>query len=137
MDGLETLWQLSELRDICALEVPDAITSVIELGPALSSPKRDEAEPVRLWKHAASPSQMAETSDSTGATPEEQRVQEAQAGVPWRTWGPCLSERQWRTVREDHTESGDARSRFTRDQARSRPYRRLEIRPTAEPASVG
>ena len=38
-------------------------------------------------------------------------------------WGPYLSERQWGTVREDYSESGDAWNHFTHDQARSRAYR--------------
>jgi hypothetical protein len=56
-------------------------------------------------------------------TAEERRLQEARAGVPWRTWGPYLSERQWGTVREDYSDSGDAWSYFSHDQARSRAYR--------------
>jgi hypothetical protein len=43
--------------------------------------------------------------------------------VPWRKWGPYLSERQWGTVREDYSENGDAWSYFSHDQARSRAYR--------------
>ena len=43
-------------------------------------------------------------------------------GVPWRLWGPYLSERQWGTVREDYSENGDAWDYFTHDQARSRAY---------------
>ncbi len=43
--------------------------------------------------------------------------------VPWRKWGPYLSERQWGTVREDYSESGDAWNYFSHDQARSRAYR--------------
>src|SRR5262245_69305 len=43
-------------------------------------------------------------------------------GVPWRMWGPYLSERQWGTVREDYSENGDAWSYFSHDQARSRAY---------------
>jgi len=38
-------------------------------------------------------------------------------------WGPYLSERQWGTVREDYSASGDAWNHFTHDQARSRAYR--------------
>ena len=45
------------------------------------------------------------------------------AEEPWRVWGPYLSERQWGTVREDYSESGDAWNHFTHDQARSRAYR--------------
>ena len=55
---------------------------------------------------------------------EQQRLDEADAGsVRWRRWGPYLSERQWGTVREDVSESGDAWSSFTHEQARSRAYR--------------
>jgi len=57
-------------------------------------------------------------------TAEEARLAEADAaGVPWRQWGPYLSERQWGTVREDYSTNGDAWSYFTHDQARSRAYR--------------
>jgi len=42
--------------------------------------------------------------------------------VPWKLWGPYLSERQWGTVREDYSENGDAWNYFTHDQARSRAY---------------
>jgi hypothetical protein len=54
---------------------------------------------------------------------EQQRLQEAKdKQVPWRMWGPYLSERQWGTVREDYSENGDAWNYFTHDQARSRAY---------------
>jgi hypothetical protein len=43
--------------------------------------------------------------------------------VPWKKWGPYLSERQWGTVREDYSENGNAWDYFTHDQARSRAYR--------------
>jgi hypothetical protein len=43
--------------------------------------------------------------------------------VPWKMWGPYLSERQWGTVREDYSESGTAWDYFSHDQARSRAYR--------------
>jgi hypothetical protein len=48
-------------------------------------------------------------------------VREAQ--VPWKKWGPYLSERQWGTVREDYSENGDAWNYFTHDQSRSRAYK--------------
>jgi hypothetical protein len=55
---------------------------------------------------------------------ERVRLDEARdRAVPWRRWGPYLSERQWGTVREDYSESGDAWSYFSHDQARSRAYR--------------
>src|SRR6201984_2151118 len=46
-----------------------------------------------------------------------------ETGVPWKKWGPYLSERQWGTVREDYSEGGDAWNYFSHDQARSRAYR--------------
>ena len=55
---------------------------------------------------------------------ENHRLEEARtAQVPWRKWGPYLSERQWGTVREDYSESGDAWNYFSHDQAHSRAYR--------------
>jgi hypothetical protein len=55
---------------------------------------------------------------------EQKRLNEArEAGIPWRKWGPYLSERQWGTVREDYSEDGDAWNYFSHDQARSRAYR--------------
>ena len=42
--------------------------------------------------------------------------------MPWRKWGPYLSERQCGTVREDYSENGDAWNYFSHDQARSRAY---------------
>ena len=44
-------------------------------------------------------------------------------GPAWKRWGPYLSERQWGTVREDYSDSGDAWNYFTHDHARSRAYR--------------
>jgi Glycosyl hydrolase family 63 C-terminal domain len=56
--------------------------------------------------------------------PEQKRLEEARdRKVPWRKWGPYLSERQWGTVREDYSQSGDAWNYFTHDQARSCAYR--------------
>jgi hypothetical protein len=59
-----------------------------------------------------------------GSTPEHKRLEQARIGsVPWKAWGPYLSERQWGTVREDYSQGGDAWNYFTHDQARSRAYR--------------
>ncbi|MBX3024112.1 glucosidase [bacterium] len=55
--------------------------------------------------------------------PERRRLAEARDGVPWRKWGPYLSERQWGTVREDYSDDGNAWAYFTHDQARARAYR--------------
>jgi mannosylglycerate hydrolase MGH1-like protein len=58
------------------------------------------------------------------ANAERNRLDEADThGVPWRRWGPYLSERQWGTVREDTSDGADTWSAFTHDQARSRAYR--------------
>ncbi len=55
---------------------------------------------------------------------EQKRLNDArQAGIPWKKWGPYLSERQWGTVREDYSQDGNAWDYFTHDQARSRAYR--------------
>ncbi len=57
-------------------------------------------------------------------TQEELRLQAArEQQIPWKKWGPYLSERQWGTVREDYSPGGDAWAYFTHDQARSRAYR--------------
>ena len=55
---------------------------------------------------------------------EQKRLNEArEAGIPWKKWGPYLSERQWGTVREDYSQDGNAWAYFTHDQSRSRAYR--------------
>jgi mannosylglycerate hydrolase MGH1-like protein len=61
------------------------------------------------------------TTQKDGA--EMKRLTEArELEIPWRKWGPYLSERQWGTVREDYSDTGDAWSYFSHDQARSRAY---------------
>ena len=55
---------------------------------------------------------------------EQLRLDEADTGgVPWRRWGPYLSERQWGTVREDYGSGDNTWSYFPHEQARSRAYR--------------
>jgi hypothetical protein len=55
---------------------------------------------------------------------EQQRLNDVRnKSVPWKKWGPYLSERQWGTVREDYSKDGDAWSFFPHDDARSRAYR--------------
>jgi hypothetical protein len=57
------------------------------------------------------------------SSPEIVRLKEARtAKIPWRKWGPYLSERQWGTVREDYSNDGNAWDYFSHDQARSRAY---------------
>ena len=63
---------------------------------------------------------------STPAKPtaEDLRLAEArEQKVPWRRWGPYVSERQWGTVREDYSPGGTAWEFVSHDQARSRAYR--------------
>jgi hypothetical protein len=55
---------------------------------------------------------------------EQKRLNDARdRGIPWKKWGPYLSERQWGTVREDYSQDGNAWDYFSHDQARSRAYR--------------
>jgi hypothetical protein len=57
-------------------------------------------------------------------THEQRRLNDArETGIPWKKWGPYLSERQWGTVREDYSQDGNAWDYFSHDQARSRAYR--------------
>ncbi|HWC20082.1 MAG TPA: hypothetical protein VG498_23915 [Terriglobales bacterium] len=57
-------------------------------------------------------------------TSEQRRLNQArETGVPWKKWGPYLSERQWGTVREDYSHDGNAWDHFSHDQSRSRAYR--------------
>jgi len=57
-------------------------------------------------------------------TNEQKRLNEArETGIPWKKWGPYLSERQWGTVREDYSHDGNAWDYFSHDHARSRAYR--------------
>jgi hypothetical protein len=59
---------------------------------------------------------------ASGTAGRRRLVEAREGGIPWRKWGPYLSERQWGTVREDYSENGDAWSYFSHDQARSRAY---------------
>jgi hypothetical protein len=55
---------------------------------------------------------------------EQKRLNETrEGGIPWKKWGPYLSERQWGTVREDYSTDGNAWDYFSHDQSRSRAYR--------------
>ncbi|WP_013324999.1 MGH1-like glycoside hydrolase domain-containing protein [Gloeothece verrucosa] len=55
---------------------------------------------------------------------EKLRLQETTGqNTAWKKWGPYLSERQWGTVREDYSATGNAWDYFSHDQSRSRAYR--------------
>ena len=70
-------------------------------------------------------------------TREQQRLAEArEQAVPWKRWGPYLSERQWGTVREDYSADGNAWDYFSHDQARSRAYRWGEFQTTRTGATA-
>ena len=56
--------------------------------------------------------------------PEQIRLGEAaRREKNWQRWGPYLSERQWGTVREDYSATGECWDYFPHDHARSRAYR--------------
>ena len=68
------------------------------------------------------PTQKAEMTQVE--TTEQGRLTDAhEKGIPWKKWGPYLSERQWGTVREDYSNNGNAWDYFSHDQSRSRAYR--------------
>ncbi|KAL9127480.1 MAG: hypothetical protein Q9175_007726, partial [Cornicularia normoerica] len=55
---------------------------------------------------------------------EEKRLKEdRERSKYWKKFGPYVAERQWATVREDYSESGDAWSHFPHEHARSRTFR--------------
>ena len=54
-----------------------------------------------------------------GTAEQKRLISAREEGVPWKKWGPYLSERQWGTVREDYSEGGDAWDYFPHDHARS------------------
>ena len=63
-------------------------------------------------------------SDTVSDVIEQKRLNEArESGIPWKKWGPYLSERQWGTVREDYSDDGNAWGYFSHDHSRSRASR--------------
>jgi hypothetical protein len=63
--------------------------------------------------------------DARGVRSVEARrvLENGEFNAPWRRFGPYLSERQWGTVREDYSATGEAWDYFPHDHARSRAYR--------------
>jgi hypothetical protein len=60
----------------------------------------------------------------TPETAEDQRLAEdARRDANWKRWGPYLTEREWGTVREDYSPSGDCWGYFPFEHAASRAYR--------------
>jgi len=73
--------------------------------------------------HLAEGAMVKSADPELNNTVEQMRLDAArELRVPWKLWGPYLSERQWGTIREDYSENGDAWNYFTHDQARSRAY---------------
>ncbi|HEX3764814.1 MAG TPA: glucosidase [Kofleriaceae bacterium] len=61
---------------------------------------------------------------AAGDDAERERIAEDMRRVHnWRRWGPYLAERQWGTVREDYSATGECWTYFPHDHARSRVYR--------------
>ena len=59
---------------------------------------------------------------SDDGTTEQDRLRGAK-GAEWRKWGPYVSDRQWGTVREDYSATGEAWDYFPFDMAAKRVYR--------------
>jgi hypothetical protein len=88
------------------------------------SRKREEVRGLLTRRFAQSGQESIRRDKGAAVSAEQNRLEEARnEEVPWKKWGPYLSERQWGTVREDYSDSGDAWNYFTHDQARSRAYR--------------
>src|SRR5207248_2062152 len=66
----------------------------------------------------------AMSSKTSAMNAEQRRIEENNLQQQrWHLWGPYLSDRQWGTVREDYSATGDAWNYLSHDQARSRAYR--------------
>jgi Glycosyl hydrolase family 63 C-terminal domain len=80
-------------------------------------------------RRAANPSGVNASGKAAGdGTPvqsaEHRRLREDEERTAyWRRWGPYVSARQWGTVREDYSATGEAWNYLPHDAARSRAYR--------------
>ena len=100
-------------RSVNQFSATKTLEMVAAMKKGVTSAERNLKGPIEDSKQAAAE-----------ANPESARLQECrQSGVPWKKWGPYLSERQWGTVREDYSPDGNAWDYFSHDQARSRAYR--------------
>src|SRR4051794_10674129 len=76
-----------------------------------------------LWLRFPADSGGGSTMRAQDKQAEKSRLkQAAREGVPWKKWGPYLSERQWGGVRENVDRNVEAWDDVTHDQARSRAY---------------
>ncbi|HEY5339845.1 MAG TPA: hypothetical protein VIK27_02370, partial [Candidatus Aquilonibacter sp.] len=60
---------------------------------------------------------------SDAPTVEHSRMHERTQRIRWREWGPYVSDRQWGTVREDYSATGEAWDYFPFDISGKRVYR--------------
>src|SRR6185503_8888367 len=75
---------------------------------------------------ASRPGSTVRSADMTAAGDDAERerlAQDKRRVHNWRRWGPYLAERQWGTVREDYSATGECWDYFPHDHARSRAYR--------------
>ncbi len=78
----------------------------------------------KFKKIAPAPARGPAAIDDTAETPEGRRLaDDATRQKNWKRWGPYLAERQWSTVREDYSATGECWEYFPHDHARSRTYR--------------
>ncbi len=78
----------------------------------------------RFAKIAPAPARGPAAMDDTVETTEGKRLTaDASRQQNWKRWGPYLAERQWSTVREDYSATGECWEYFPHDHARSRAYR--------------
>src|SRR5579883_840538 len=97
-----------------------------------------ETKKARTWRCEFSDSEIFWNAFSMNSKPESiseqfcrasmgaegERLQEDAARKKnWKRWGSYLSERQWGTVREDYSATGECWDYFPHDHARSRTYR--------------
>jgi len=66
---------------------------------------------------------MTSLSGGAGGAERRRLAEDRQRTRNWTRWGPYLAERQWGTVREDYSVTGDSWAYFPHDHARSRAYR--------------
>ncbi len=78
----------------------------------------------RFAKIAPAPARGPVSTEDAAETAEGRRLAEdAVRHKNWKRWGPYLAERQWSTVREDYSATGECWEYLPHDHARSRAYR--------------
>jgi hypothetical protein len=97
----------------------DDLTDSIEGSPMPQTvhDKVDRREPAIREGRSAALASIPEAAEERRLAEDEKRQKN------WKRWGPYVSERQWGTVREDYSASGDCWNYFPHDHARSRAYR--------------